>query len=363
LLFNNKFSDSTKISLTGAIGGPLVIAFLFTILLKKNTKITFALNWTIAVVAHCLLLFIPYEIYTTGWIILLPLVNFFITQTLQVYLKTHLTYSNLTQSKLFLSTIGFILTVATIVVSHNSKLFPAYINHIQFINKTIKLHYPSHIDKEEAMGIANLIYRTGFTEKSDSLDLFLNQNDSCFLIQFAISDTSLLSNPIFITEFKTLELILNNQTETKHPFQVMLTSLFTHQDYPLENHMAPENGVHKRIMSLITRQLNENQSVLYNVSAKEKDIEILIDVISKLKLYFPKSVKIDLLFELINGEYQISFFVNKMNWELEAQRNRLSLFGQYLTQSGIAKPIRIFMLDPSGFQMEVTNSYKLETTN
>ena len=359
MLFNNKISESTKISLIGAIGGPLVIAFLFSILLKKTTKITFAILWFVAVLAHCLLLFIPYEIYTTGWIILLPLVNFSVTQTLHVYLKNHVIYSNLTHSKFFLSTIGFILTVATIVASHNSKLFPAYINHIQFINRTIKLHYPQHIDKEEAMSIANLIYRTGFTEKSDSLDLFLNQNDSCVLIQFAISDTSLLSNPIFITEFKTLELILNNQTEIKFPFQIILTSKFTHQDYPLKNHLVPESVVHKKIMSLITRKLNENQSILYNVSAKEKDIEILTDVILKLKLYFPRTNKIDLLFELTDGDYHISFFVNKMNWNLDAQRNRLSLFGQYLTQSGISKPIRIFMLDSSGENMEVTDIFKL----
>ena len=356
MLLSNKLSKPTLISLTGAIGGSLVIAFLFSILFKKNNKITVALIWIVAVIAHCLLLFIPYEVYTSGWIILLPFLNFFVTQTLQIYTKQNINYDNLTQNKLFLSAIGVILIVSTIFLSHKSKPFPAHTNQIQLINKTIKLHYPQHIDKKDALNIANLIYHTGFTEKSDSLDLYLSQTDSSFILQFTISDTSLLSNPIFITEFKKLELILNNQTETKLPFQVILTSLFTHEDYPLKNHLVQEGIVHQKVMSLITRELNKNQSILYNVSAKEKDIEILIGVISKLTLYFPKSTKIDLLFELTDNEYHLSFFVNKANWRLDAQRNRLSLFGQYLTQSGISKPIRIFMLDSDGDNVEVTNN-------
>jgi hypothetical protein len=230
---------------------------------------------------------------------------------------------------------------------------PGYRNRIEFSNPKVRLYYHRTIRPNDAGKIAQMLHRTRFTDSPDSLNMFLSKTDSVFLLRFSIDDTLSLLNPLFVAEFKKMEMILNNQTVLSKPVRVAFTSPYLRRDYEVKDVLLPTEGIHFEILSLLSNRVNENQTILYNVTVREEDLDILKNSLSRLKKYFPADARIDVIFELKNNQYNLKFFVNKDNWDNVAQKHRLRLVGEYLIQSGISKPIRIFMVDSGGEKSEV----------
>jgi hypothetical protein len=346
-------SQNTRLALAGAIGGPLVATLLLTKKIKHGNPWTSGILWLAGLGMACGLLFIPQELLLSFWVILLPLFFFFYTYTAIIYLHPkfddNISFDNLS----VIAFLGLLFSVGTFILSFYASPFPGYRNRIEFNNPRVRLHYHRSVKPDDAGKIAQMLHRTRFTDSPDSLDMFLSNTDSSFVLRFSVYDTLNFSNPLFVAEFKKIELILNNQTVLKKPIVVKFSSPYSRADYELNDVLLPIDGIHHEILSLLSNRISENQTILYNISVREEDLEVLKNSLIRLKKYFPADSRVDVIFELKHNRYNLKFFVNKANWEIESQKHRLRLVGEYLIQSGLSKPIRIFMVDSGGEKSEV----------
>ncbi len=348
-----KLSIHTRIALAGALGGPLAISYLLTGKLKEGNRPWFVFLWIAGIVMACGLLFIPEELILSGWVVLLPLFFFFYTYTLLIQLQSRLELTRRAGNLLLITLFGLIFSIGTFVLSYYSVPNPGFRNRIEFSNPKVRLHYHRTVRPEDAGRIAQMLHHTRFTDNPDSLDMFLSQTDSCILLRFSLSDTLNLLNPLFVAEFKKMEMILNNQTVLSKPIRIGFTSPYLRRNYQMKDVLLPTEGIHFEILSLLSNRINDNQTVLYNISVRDEDLEILKSGLAKLKKYFPSDARIDVIFELKYNQYNLKFFVNKSNWDDPAQKHRLRLVGEYLMQSGISKPIKVFMVDSGGEKVEL----------
>jgi hypothetical protein len=218
------------------------------------------------------------------------------------------------------------------------------------IEKNVKLHHSKDIEDLKSQRIATQIKQSGFMEASEGVDLFLDTEGNFYRLKFVLSDASVLSDTMLLSDFNGLEKYLNYNLNLDKKIEIGFTDINLLNNFELQEIELNNQQIYEPVLNLQPYQINDFQTIFYNSSMPIEDVKKVESSVTKLKTYFPINQRIDIVFLNTEPDYTIKFFVVKDLWQDEGVSKRLKSTVDYIESSGIDKNINLVLIDNQTFE-------------
>ena len=119
------------------------------------------------------------------------------------------------------------------------------------VDKNVKLHHSKNIEDIKSQQIATVIKQSGFMDGSERADLFLNTEGNFYKLKFVMSDTSLLSDSILLSDFHGLENYLNYNLNLDKQIQIGFTDINLENNFELQEIEVNTQQVYEPLLYLL----------------------------------------------------------------------------------------------------------------
>ena len=218
------------------------------------------------------------------------------------------------------------------------------------VDKNVKLHHSKNIEDIKSQQIATVIKQSGFMDGSERADLFLNTEGNFYKLKFVMSDTSLLSDSMLLSDFHRLENYLNYNLILDKQIQIGFTDINLVNNFELQEIEVNTQQVYEPLLYLLPYQINDFHTIYYNSSMPIEDVKKVASTVKSLKSYFPIDQQIDIVFLNSERDYTIKFFVIKDLWQNDGVMERLNSTVDYIKSSGVNNNINLVLVDNLTFE-------------
>ncbi|TDN97665.1 hypothetical protein [Sunxiuqinia elliptica] len=245
--------------------------------------------------------------------------------------------------------IGLLIMIVFLVVMIFTIPTEGYEKNIN-IDKNVKLHYSKDIEDLKTERIASVIKQSGFMEGSEGAELFLNTEGNFYRLKFVLTDTSILSDTMLLSEFNGFENYLNYNLNLDKRIEIGFTDINLSNSFELQD-LEPDNQqIYEPLLYLQRYHINDFQTIFYNSSMPIEDVKKVENTVKRLKAYFPINHRIDIVFLNTEPDYTIKFFVVKDLWQNTGVTNRLKSTVDHIQGNGIDKKIDLILIDNQTFE-------------
>lgn len=168
--------------------------------------------------------------------------------------------------------IGLLIMVVFLVVMIFTIPTEGYEKNIN-IDKNVKLHYSKDIEDLKTERIASVIKQSGFMEGSEGAELFLNTEGNFYRLKFVLTDTSVLSDTMLLSEFNGFENYLNYNLNLDKKIEIGFTDINLLNSFELQV-LEPDNQqIYEPLLYLQRYHINDFQTIFYNSSMPIEDVK------------------------------------------------------------------------------------------
>jgi len=190
---------------------------------------------------------------------------------------------------------------------------------------------------------------TGYFRQTHILSYFYGENfklsdeGSFYLFSLITGDTIPLYDGLLAEDLYTLQQVLNARFHFEKPLFTGITD--TSEGYILlvREPLHPLLYAKKKSDSFHLYIIRNDQLIRYTEDVPQEDVEILAEVIRKLKYYFPPSQDLEIIFTKWGETNEIRFLSRPGPFGEDLFIERLRNTGQYIQYAGLSGPIYLYL--------------------